>query len=83
MKDNGYGIEPDNRAYVALKNYTSKLKDYSDLDGVSSYGFRGEALHSLAQLSSSFYIITKIASEPCGTKIEYNQKGELTKQVLI
>lgn len=35
----------------ALKYHTSKLNDYSDLLGVTSFGFRGEALSSLCSLA--------------------------------
>lgn len=49
--DNGSGIDPSNYANIALKHHTSKLCDFTDLNSVSSFGFRGEALNALCELS--------------------------------
>ncbi len=42
VSDNGTGISADNYASIALKHFTSKLSDFSELEAVMSYGFRGE-----------------------------------------
>lgn len=42
--DNGSGILEENFEKVTEKHATSKLKDYSDLEKLSSFGYRGEAL---------------------------------------
>lgn len=39
-------------SFTALKYHTSKLNEYSDLLGVNSFGFRGEALSSLCALAT-------------------------------
>ena len=41
VTDNGSGIVVEDYALIARKHYTSKLKIFSDLDNVSSFGFRG------------------------------------------
>lgn len=48
--DNGYGVEPGDFEAIALKHHTSKIREFSDLPSVSTFGFRGEALSSLCAL---------------------------------
>ncbi len=51
VTDNGCGVEDANFAGLTLKHHTSKIRDFGDLEeGVSTYGFRGEALSSLCAL---------------------------------
>ncbi|KAJ6674924.1 MISMATCH REPAIR ENDONUCLEASE PMS2-RELATED [Salix viminalis] len=45
--DNGCGISPNNFKVLALKHHTSKLGDFHDLQSLTTFGFRGEALSSL------------------------------------
>lgn len=42
--DNGTGITEENYENVTAKHATSKLKCYSDLEMLTSFGYRGEAL---------------------------------------
>jgi hypothetical protein len=56
--------------FPALKYHTSKLQDYSDLLGVSSFGFRGEALSSLCALSN-LSITTKHQSAQYGKVLNF------------
>ena len=49
--DNGCGVADSNLQSLTLKHYTSKIRDFSDLEeGVGTFGFRGEALSSLCAL---------------------------------
>ena len=51
VSDNGCGIEKEDHQGLTLKYHTSKIRDFSDLEvGVSTFGFRGEALSSLCAL---------------------------------
>ncbi|XP_013172344.1 PREDICTED: mismatch repair endonuclease pms1 isoform X2 [Papilio xuthus] len=76
VSDNGTGVTEDNFSALTLKYHTSKLTDYSDLLGVSSFGFRGEALSSLCALAK-LTITTRHQSADYATKIEYDHKGHI------
>jgi DNA mismatch repair protein MutL len=51
VADNGMGIDLQNLRQAASPHSTSKIRDRQDLWNITSLGFRGEALHSLAQLA--------------------------------
>jgi len=44
VRDNGTGLQPSEVTCVAKKHYTSKLTCFDDLNYLTTYGFRGEAL---------------------------------------
>ena len=48
IEDNGHGMNFENLPYAFLRHATSKLKTYDDLFRLHSFGFRGEALASVA-----------------------------------
>jgi DNA mismatch repair protein MutL len=51
IKDNGCGISKDNIEKLFARHATSKIQQMEDLEKLSSMGFRGEALYSIAAVS--------------------------------
>ncbi|XP_076007978.1 mismatch repair endonuclease PMS2 [Genypterus blacodes] len=79
VSDNGKGVEEANFEALTLKHHTSKIKDFSDLIHVETFGFRGEALSSLCALSD-LSVVTCHESTEVGTKLLFDQKGHLVQQ---
>ncbi|XP_063749205.1 LOW QUALITY PROTEIN: mismatch repair endonuclease PMS2 [Eleginops maclovinus] len=79
VSDNGKGVEEANFEGLTLKHHTSKLRDFSDLIHVETFGFRGEALSSLCALSG-LSVVTCHESSQVGTKLVFDLKGHLVQQ---
>jgi len=77
VRDDGHGMtEADVRAAVR-EHTTSKIRDVSDLEaGVSTLGFRGEALHTIGAVSRTT-IRTRPHDAETGTELVY-EGGEVT-----
>jgi DNA mismatch repair protein MutL len=79
VADNGSGIELADLQQAATAHSTSKIDDREDLFHITSLGFRGEALHSLAQLAN--LAIYSRARHSCdGWHLVYNHQGEVIHQ---
>jgi len=48
--DNGSGVAKEDVLKMALPHYTSKISQHEDLDSLTSYGFRGEALAAICAI---------------------------------
>lgn len=75
VADNGYGMDLDNLRVAATAHSTSKIHNYDDLWKITTLGFRGEALHSLAQLSD-LEIASRAVDSAEGWRILYDNLGE-------
>ncbi len=68
VRDNGTGMSHDD-AFLALERHaTSKLKSETDLVGIATMGFRGEALASIASISR-LRLLTRDESDTAGTEV--------------
>ncbi|KAA3462489.1 DNA mismatch repair protein PMS1 [Gossypium australe] len=61
---------------VALKHHTSKLADFPDLESLTTFGFRGEALSSVCALGN-LTIETRTKNEPVATHLTFDHSGLL------
>lgn len=67
ITDNGCGIERDDVRKAFLRHSTSKIRSADDLVHISSLGFRGEALSSIAAVAQ-VELVTKTANDIFGTR---------------
>ncbi|MBW4653234.1 MAG: DNA mismatch repair endonuclease MutL [Kaiparowitsia implicata GSE-PSE-MK54-09C] len=74
VADNGAGITLENLQRAALPHSTNKIWGSADLWNIASLGFRGEALHSLAQLSE-LEISSRPGTVADGMHVRYSPQG--------
>ncbi|KAL4338687.1 hypothetical protein HN51_048904 [Arachis hypogaea] len=77
--DNGSGISPNNFKVLALKHHTSKLADFPDLESLTTFGFRGEALSSLCALGN-LSVETRTKNETVATHLTFDHSGLLVAE---
>lgn len=78
ITDNGKGIAPDDVALAFERHATSKIRRAEDLMKVSTMGFRGEALASVAAVSR-VEMITRTKDRELGTRIVV-ESGDIIEQ---
>ena len=82
VADNGEGMSLNDLRNCAKPHSTSKIAHFDDLAKITSLGFRGEALHSLARVCE-LEIASRYAIDPqgMGWHLRYDNPGEpLTEQ---
>ena len=68
VNDNGAGMDKDDTLLSVERHATSKIKEKEDVFNLSTYGFRGEALSSIAAVSK-LTITTRSENSPAGYRI--------------
>ena len=71
VEDNGKGMTPEEALLSLERHATSKIRLAADLDRITTFGFRGEALPSIASVAR-FTLQTRPASAPSGTELLVN-----------
>ena len=83
VTDNGAGIAPEDYASLALKYHTSKLNDFAGLAAVRSFGFRGEALSSLCEISGALEVVTRRPGDALGARLGFARDGKLASRAPV
>lgn len=71
VTDNGSGIAEDQLMLAVTSHATSKIEDADDLFSVGTFGFRGEALASITEVSQTT-IRSRTADDDCGFELVVN-----------
>ena len=77
VMDNGKGIPSDQIPLALQRHATSKIVDWEDLYRLNTYGFRGEALASIASVSH-IEVASRVADQELGVLVEA-QGGAITQ----
>ena len=79
VTDNGRGIAQDDLEIAFERHATSKIRKAEDLDTVTSMGFRGEALASIAAIAN-VELISKTEEQNIGYKVVVEAGDVLQKE---
>jgi DNA mismatch repair protein MutL len=69
VADNGCGMDAEDVTLAGIRHSTSKISAESDLERITTMGFRGEALSSISAVSR-LTLISRTEREECGTCVE-------------
>ncbi len=74
VRDDGRGMYRDDIPLAVMEHATSKIEDIHDIECISSYGFRGEALSSISSVSR-LTILSRRADEENGARLTGTEEG--------
>ncbi|RKO90428.1 histidine kinase-like ATPase [Blyttiomyces helicus] len=83
VRDNGSGVSVVDAPEMMKQHTTSKLRSYEDLAHVQSYGFRGEALHSIADISGAVTVTTRTRNEMAARVYKFDRVGKIVSEGTI
>lgn len=74
VRDDGSGMTPEDAKLSVLRHATSKIRSVGDIEAVTTLGFRGEALPSIASVSS--FCLTTSTGEGAAMRVVVEGGGE-------
>jgi DNA mismatch repair protein PMS2 len=77
VSDNGKGIKEDDFVYLGRKHCTSKLNSLDDFKALTTFGFRGEALNAICNISSVEILTSTEETAPIGYNISFDKYGNI------
>lgn len=80
VSDDGVGMSKTDLPKSVLRHATSKIKCGTDIDGVTTLGFRGEALAAISAVSK-LQIISRQEGEPFGTLMTCEEGTTTTEEI--
>lgn len=75
--DNGCGMTPDDAVVCFERHATSKIASKEDLMGITTFGFRGEALASIAAVSE-VTLRTRRSGDELGCEVVFADSGHVS-----
>ncbi len=78
IKDDGIGMDQEDALLCFSTHATSKINEYQDLFNISTLGFRGEAIPSIAAISD-FTLETSDGVEHTRVNYHYGKKSEVAQ----
>jgi len=76
--DNGYGMSPEDLKLAPLRHATSKLRTLEDLERISTLGFRGEALPSIAA-AGSMTLLSRAKNSSEAYELDLSERGSMSE----
>ncbi|PJA24755.1 MAG: DNA mismatch repair protein MutL [Alphaproteobacteria bacterium CG_4_10_14_0_2_um_filter_63_37] len=68
IRDNGSGMDEDDAFMALTRHATSKIANFDDLSAIATFGFRGEAIPSIASVSK-FTLTTRPDSQEAAIRL--------------
>lgn len=79
--DNGCGMSPEDAVMCIKHHATSKITSINDLETITTFGFRGEALSSIASVSK-IILITKEQHQITGIQLDIQESTIINETVV-